>query len=198
MPATSGIVKQVFIKEYDSPKSFEFEGKTITNTHRCSIKMEDDTWYGLGDVNNGVRGEVFVKAGLITAGADIEFMFTQSPCKKFNNIKKATICINKAGAPNEHSESKIPQPSANQAVGSPNPAAVGQAMNLAVELGVCKSYADMASPDKVREAIIAYKAAKLLFSDLWEPATKEPQPKVRENETQAAGFNDSFDDDIPF
>lgn len=78
----------------------------------------------------------------------------------------------------------------------PNPAAVGQAMNLAVELGMCKSYADMADPNKVREAIICYKAAKALFSDLWEPAVKEPQPKVRENENE--GFSDSFNDDVPF
>jgi len=91
-----------------------------------------------------------------------------------------------------HAEQGVPDAAAAAKGGNDfvNPAAVGQAMNLAVELGVCKSYADMADPDKVREAIIAYKAAKLIFTDLWEPAVKEPQPKVQENVID--------NDDIPF
>lgn len=92
-----------------------------------------------------------------------------------------------------HVESSAPasSPAQGQAApsfGGPNPAAVGQAMNLAVELGLCKSYSDMADVNKVRDAIIQYKAAKELFGSLWDAATNEPQPKAQE----------SFDDDVPF
>ena len=70
----------------------------------------------------------------------------------------------------------------------PNPAAVGQAINLAADVLGFKAK-DFSDVNKVREAIIWYKATKDIFSDNWEAADKEPQPKVDESPQE---------DDVPF
>ena len=71
-----------------------------------------------------------------------------------------------------------------------NPAAVGQAINLAVDaLGY--KHADLTDVNKVRKAIIWYKEVKELFSDNWEAADKEPTPQVQKHEEFAT-------EDIPF
>ena len=80
--------------------------------------------------------------------------------------------------------------------GVPNPAAVGQAINLAVELGLAKSYEGF-TPNVIRNAIDCYKTLKEEFTANWEAATKEPSPPPVQK--AAAVGHDSFDDgDIPF
>ena len=77
----------------------------------------------------------------------------------------------------------------------PNPAAVGQAINLAVELGLAKSYEGF-TPNVIRNAIDKYKTLKEEFTANWEAATKEPSPPPVQK--AAAVGHDSFDEDCPF
>jgi hypothetical protein len=63
-----------------------------------------------------------------------------------------------------------------------NPAAVGQAINLAVSLGLVKTYQEF-SPETVANAIASYKAVTDQFTKAWD----SPKPESVE-----------FDDDIPF
>jgi len=82
--------------------------------------------------------------------------------------------------------------------GGPNPAAVGQAINLAVELGLAKSY-EAFTANVVRDAIDKYKTLKEEFTNNWEAATKEPSPPPVQKAAHVG--HDSFpldDDDIPF
>ena len=65
MPAASGIVEVVSVKELAQPDNY-------LNTHRVSYKIGDD-WYSHGSVKNGKPGEVWTKSGTITKGAEIEF-----------------------------------------------------------------------------------------------------------------------------
>jgi hypothetical protein len=66
-----------------------------------------------------------------------------------------------------------------------NPAAVGQAINLAVSLGLVKTYQEF-SPETVANAIASYKAVTDQFTKAWDSAKPED-----------VEFGD-FDDDIPF
>ena len=82
------------------------------------------------------------------------------------------------------------QPAQASSFSGVNPAAVGQAINLAVDaLGY--KHSDLTDVNKVRKAIIWYKEVKELFSDNWEAADKEPTPQVQKNEEFAT-------DSIPF
>jgi hypothetical protein len=63
-----------------------------------------------------------------------------------------------------------------------NPAAVGQAINLAVSLGLVKTYQEF-SPETVANAIASYKAVTEQFTEAWDSAKPESV---------------DFDDDIPF
>jgi hypothetical protein len=63
-----------------------------------------------------------------------------------------------------------------------NPAAVGQAINLAVSLGLVKTYQEF-SPETVANAIASYKAVTDQFTKAWDSAKSEDA---------------EFDDDIPF
>jgi len=72
-----------------------------------------------------------------------------------------------------------------------NPAAVGQAINLAVDaLGY--KHGDLQDVNKVRKAIDWYKEVKELFTDNWEAADKEPSPPLSAKEDA------QFEEDIPF
>ena len=64
-----------------------------------------------------------------------------------------------------------------------NPAAVGQAINLAVSLGLVKTYQEF-SPETVANAIASYKAVTEQFTKAWDGVS--PCESVE------------FDDDIPF
>jgi hypothetical protein len=76
-----------------------------------------------------------------------------------------------------------PQGSAPSNSGSfVNPAAVGQAINLAVSLGLVKTYQEF-SPETVANAIASYKAVTDQFTKAWDSAKPESV---------------EFDDDIPF
>ena len=65
-----------------------------------------------------------------------------------------------------------------------NPAAVGQAINLAVSLGLVKTYQEF-SPETVANAIASYKAVTDQFTKAWDSTFPLP-------------LSVEFDDDIPF
>ena len=71
---------------------------------------------------------------------------------------------------------------------SPNPAAVGQALNLAVELGLAKTFEELLRPEVARAAIDSYKEAKELYAKLWDA------PVVEKKEAPAP----SAEEDVPF
>jgi len=201
MPAASGIVQTAFVKEYPEPKSFVYEGKTITNTHRQSIKM-GDKWYGIGDCNNGKAGEIYTKSGMITEGAEIEFMYdvAKSNGKEFYNIKKATVTVLKPGNANSYAGSAPSQGSAPKSSGGFNSniigMSVGAAMNQASNLHAKDKTLDFDAIEKT--AIQMYKIAEGLKSraeagDI-ESAVVDKTPQTVSN----PHASDNFDDDIPF
>lgn len=190
MPAASGVVTKVLVKEYDQPKSFVYEGKTITNTHRQAFAIGDD-WYGMGDCNNGKHGEIYTKAGLITEGAEIEFMYdeNESKGKVFRNVKKATVSIIKPGnavSPVQQSKASAKGTDA-YVIGM----AVGAAMNQAAALHAKDKTLDFDALEKT--AVQMYKIAENLKAQAEsgdiESAVVDKSP---------ASVDDSFDDDIPF
>lgn len=77
----------------------------------------------------------------------------------------------------------------------PNPAAVGQAINLAVELGLAFKYEDF-TPNVIRTAIDKYKTLKEEFTSNWEAASKEPSPPPAKK--VSSDFADSIEDEVPF
>jgi len=70
-----------------------------------------------------------------------------------------------------------------------NHAAEGQAINLAVSLGMVKSYSDF-SKSTIIEAIKNYKDIKAKFTQLWDTEEKQEQQAQQEQPVS--------DDDIPF
>lgn len=92
-----GKVKQVFVKELDKPEEFVHEGKTITSTHRHSLKMDDDNWYGFGSSDR----DAFLAADpddggkykVLGPGSEITVRYTLSDCGKFRNAKKSGITV---------------------------------------------------------------------------------------------------------
>lgn len=71
---------------------------------------------------------------------------------------------------------------------NPNPAAVGQALNLAIELGLAKNYKQLLDPSVAREAIDKYKQAKDLYAELWDA------PVAKTNTQQ----QEEIEEEIPF
>jgi len=96
-----------------------------------------------------------------------------------NSVEKG----HKAGG---HQPSASPQGNAPPAFSNGgsfvNPAAVGQAINLAVSLGLVKNYTDF-TPETIAEAIAYYKAVTDQFTEAWDSAKAD---------------SIEFDDDIPF
>lgn len=60
----------------------------------------------------------------------------------------------------------------------PNPAEVGQCINLAVELKLAKKYEDLLNPEVIDLAIRSYKEVKKTFTDNWneKPVQNTPEP----------------------
>ena len=180
MPAISAVVEAISVKEMPAPDKFE-------NTHRASFKIGDD-WFSYGTIKRGVAGEIWTKSGMITTGAEIEFMYDQNG--DFKNVKKATVTVLKPG--------NAPQASGTPAAGSA-PAkggynsniigmSVGAAMNQAANLHANDKKLDFDAIEKT--AIQMYKIAEGLKAQVEagdiESAVVEKTPV------------DDFDDSIPF
>lgn len=101
-----------------------------------------------------------------------------------------------------HTEQQRPSPSANASQGSasfggPNQAELGQAINLAVHLGLAKKPNDLLNREVAIEAITMLKGAKELFEELWDfsEQSNEQNQQAAQSHSEPAG---DFDDDIPF
>lgn len=101
-----------------------------------------------------------------------------------------------------HTEQQRPSPSANASQGSasfggPNPAAVGQVLNLAVELGLIKSLDDLQDVNKARSVVAQVKAAKAAIAAVYDDDVKqeEQNQQAAQSHSEPAG---GFDDDLPF
>jgi len=151
MPAISSVVEAVSVKEMPAPDKFE-------NTHRASFKIGDD-WYSYGTIKRGVAGEIWTKSGMITNGAEIEFMYDQNG--DFKNVKKATVTVLKPG--NANSAPAAPTASGSApAKGGYNSniigMSVGAAMNQAANLHANDKKLDFDAIEKT--AIQMYKIAE--------------------------------------
>lgn len=128
MAAMQGVVEAISVKELASPDQYE-------NTHRGNIKIGDD-WYSMGSFKNGKAGEIYTKNGLITRGAEIEFMYDVNG--DFKNVKKATVSILKKGqeqpAPQQSSGGSSATAKKSTYVDNTIGMGVGAAMNQAVHL----------------------------------------------------------------
>lgn len=78
---------------------------------------------------------------------------------------------------------------------SVNPAEVGQCLNLAVQLGVAKTYDELSNPSVMATAIALYKGVKKQYTDNWDKAQEEVKQAVATENHGPAGFDD---DDTPF
>lgn len=179
MPLAQGKIEAISVKMM--PQADQFD-----NTHRVNFLMgagEQETWYSLGSSKGGAYANKDIPE--LHRGDVVEFMYDING--DFKNVKRATMTLTQAAAVT--TTGSITGAVVSKIGGSPNPAEVGQAMNLAVQLNPdVKQYSDFNNQDIIRGAIIDYRNLKKQFTDLWDVALNEPQP----------GVNDSFDDDIPF
>ena len=203
MPALSGTIEVVSIKPLNQPDRFG-------NTFRASLKVGED-WISWG----GVKKEAIdVKDGSgwtqLAKGMQVEFMYDLNG--DFKNIKKASLSItdksNAQAAPAPSQQASKPQAQQQQSSGGfVNPAARGQAMNLAAEvLGYKK--ADFENSSKIVAAIKWYLKSAKDFEALWDTAEKEivaentakPKPKAAPVEDKPPFDEDidmGYDDDLP-
>lgn len=96
MQHVTGIVQKVFVKELDNPRPFTFQGKTITNTHRHSLQLDDGNWYGFGDSDRDVflgKDPSDGKNKVLGEGSQVLIMYSMSPCGKYRNAKKSNMTV---------------------------------------------------------------------------------------------------------
>lgn len=103
-----------------------------------------------------------------------------------------------------HTEQKRSSPSANTAsqgsasFGGPNPAAVGQVLNLAVELGLIKSLDDLQDVNKARSVVAQVKAAKAAIAAVYDDDVKQEEQNQQAAQSHTPEPSGGFDDDLPF
>ena len=146
----------------------EFFGKNKFDKSKASLKLEgDNNWYSQPFEWLEVQPE---------KGDEVEF---DDGGRKY--IRSLTIVSKGAGG----GQRKGWQQRSEQR-SDVNPAEVGQCINLAVSLGMVKSYNDF-TPDVIEGCVARYKQLKAAF-------TKAFEGKPQQQETQ----QEDFDDDIPF
>lgn len=188
MPHISGTINKIFANPIEG-------GDQFGNTFRHAVFLKNvDGSFGFGSSKSQ---DLYLKsAGELRVGDTIEFMFDENG--KYKNVKRGSVQKTSAaedkGQGSKGTGKATAQGSAPQSFGGPNPAAVGQCLNIALELGILNAK-NLDDPNAQREAIITYKRVKDQLTALWDAADKEPQPFVQENENET---QDNFDDDIPF
>jgi len=92
-----GKLKKVGCYPYDSPRSFIYEGKTITSTHRLAVQLEDDSWVGFGDTD---KEDFIVKDDngswkILGAGSEVNFVYEveEKGGKVYKNSKKSLLTV---------------------------------------------------------------------------------------------------------
>lgn len=172
MPIAQGRIEAISVKELNAPDQYD-------NTHRLGVLLEgNDKWFSFGSN----KGGTYVNKGVeeLNKGDEIEFSFNVNG--DFQNVKKASVEVTKK-APVTESTAPIKQIYIS---GSPNPAEVGQCINLAVQLGLADSYEALLDTDTMVNAIYLYKETKEQFTKNW---GKKKQEKTSDTNS---------DNDIPF
>lgn len=177
MPLAAGTVEAVSVKPIPNPNAKE---KEWGHTHRASIKIGED-WFSMGGKKDGEK-TIFTKSGLIGVGAEVEFIYIENG--DFKNVNRGSITVKKAADPIQSAPKKAYIKGSSDQYA--NGAQIGQCINLAVELGLAKSYEDLKKPATIQKAITHYKETKDLYSKAWDSAKGKPAEPVKvdlDNET---------------
>ena len=193
MPVKSLTVKRVFIKDIDPPRVSTFEGKEIITKNNVSFEDTDGEWYSLGGCDFSKRGYIYTKNGDITEGAELDVVYTEREYngKVYKDTKKTKIEITKKGVARPSKVESGGTAGTTQATysGGPNPAAVGQCINIAIDLKLASSYEELLDPKVVAEAVAKYNEAKDVYTAAM---ANKPVVKVEVKEVVID------EDDIPF
>ena len=170
MPSAQVKVEKVFLKALNQPDQFG-------NTHRAKL-VSGGVWYELGSTKQSTFGQLKTKAGFITEGALVEFMYDQSPSSQpggspFNNVIMNSVRILQPGVAPKATQQQATQqyqqsaPPPQQQYSQPNQAPqqvqyqspqregvqVGAAINQAVALLGPSNNPDFAKVESTAEAL---------------------------------------------
>ena len=200
----TGIVKKAGAYPFkDGPRSYEYEGKTITNTHRLSLQLDDGNWYGLGDTD---KTDFIVKDNegawkIVGAGSQVLIQYKLSDCGKFRNSKKSllTVLTLVEGKRYEPAGGSSPSAATNSGGAASsngvNPAEVGQAINLT---GLTLDELTKLDDFKVKAYVGMYKVAKERFTAAFNEPNTPAQSAHVPSPVPAPEPEPEFTDLIPF
>lgn len=162
-----------------APKTVTFNGKEKTLTHRHTIQMDTGEWIGFGEshLDSFLVKDDDDNFQVLGKGSEVLIKYTENG--DFKNAKKGNLVVLDLvkGEKFEKSNPSVQQ-SGNSRQSSPssngfvNPAARGQAMNLAAEvLGYKES--DFSDEQRILYAIKWYLTSAKDFEELWDTAEKE-------------------------
>lgn len=210
MAFQEGKIKKIWNNKFDAPKVATFQGKTFSTTfnHKLVLDGVDGIW-DLGDDNSPTP---YLKScGELHEGDVIEFMYKTSTgagkngtTVEYRKINKPSVSIKVKGTgenkPSTSTGGTTSTGTGQSKSGSPNPASVGQCLNIALLLGILNKD-NLSDPNQQRHAIQMYNKVFSELSDLWDAALNEPTPRVEVNDKDESSTHpdqEGFDDDIPF
>ena len=177
MALAEGVVEAISVKEMPEPDKFD-------NTHRFSFKLDSmDKWFSVGSVK-GAAAYVNKNLKALNKGDMIEFAYDING--DFFNVRKPSVQRTKEAAPQVASTS-----SGISGTGSPNPAAVGQVLNILLDSGLTLKGIGTMSDQELVTAIQAAQKAKDRIASLWNVSEVEA-------DAVAEAKTDPEMDDIPF
>lgn len=101
--------------------------------------------------------------------------------------------------PSSSSSGNQSQGSASFNADSPNPAAVGQVLNLAIEMKLIKKLDDLQDANVARSVVAQVKAAKEAIAAVWNDAEKQHEEEIHSSNSRTDNSqSDGFNDDVPF
>jgi hypothetical protein len=198
MPACSGIIEAISVKELPQPDRFG-------NTHRANLKIGED-WFSYGAIKKPV---INIKDGAnwveLQKGMEVEFMYDQNG--DFKNVKKQSFTItNKEGAQAPAPRQQSAPKQQSQGGSFVNPAALGNAGNYLMHT-LEFTHEDMMDDAKVTEGLIRYHKSREQLAKFWEKAeklAKEDKPPFKETKKPAKKEPEydeevemGYDDDMP-
>jgi hypothetical protein len=183
MPVFSGKIEAISVKEImvdgvAKPDNYD-------NTHRLSF-MVGETWFSGGSNKGGSYVNKDVQD--LGKGDEVEFMYVVKG--DFKNVTRTSFQRMKK-APVAEGGGQAYTPSAKG--GSPNPAAVGQVLNLILDSGWSLGELLAASDSELSRRIQEVNAAKDRIASLW-----NGESKAESNQQQEQAAHSVDEDDIPF
>ena len=208
----TGIVEKCGAYPLKEPKTFTFQGKKITNTHRLSLKLQDeDSWFSFGETESD---GFFVKDDdgkyqVLGPGSEILIKYQQNG--EFRNAKKSDITVlnfvvgekyekGSQGSSSSAGSSRGNSKSSGSGTGSTasssfvNAAEVGQCLNLAVQVRGL-SAEELLDEVKVQDVIAWYKEVRALFMKKY-PDVKAGEYFVQEPEEEVEAPFDPDNEEI--